>query len=99
MAQGTEPLQEGGRRGHKSGREARMEGGLCYLAVRAARASKPWKVARPWGCVASSATSVATPSKLTVAARRPSKPPSRAAASRPASSASKARKTREQQAS
>ena len=34
-----------------------MEGGLCYLAVRDALASKPRKIARPWGCVASSATS------------------------------------------
>ena len=42
-----------------------MEGGLCYLAVRAALASKPRKITRPWGCVASSATSATPSSKVT----------------------------------
>ena len=71
--------------------------GSCrYLAERAARASRRGKTVRPWGCAASSAHVADTFGRLTVAALRPSKPSSRSVASRPASSESKARKTRGQ---
>ena len=68
----------------------------CYRAGRAACASKRRKTARPRGCVAISATSPTPSGRVTAAALRPSRVLSRSVASRPASSLSKARKTRGQ---
>ena len=82
---GWNPASEGGAGG------VGLPGGVC-----AARASRRRKAARPCGIAASSATSPMPSGRFTIAALRPSKPPSRSAASRPASSRSKARKTRGQ---
>ena len=96
MAQGTEPARWWAGVGTRAGGRP-VSKGDCVLPNGAGcpckQAPERWSVRG--ACVASSATSAATPSsKRTVAARRPSKLSSRSAASRPASSASKARNTR-----